>query len=132
MGDLGPRGRAGPTKSWLASGYICPAGSTATMRLEDCTTQRSRLEVLFEGPWGSVCSRGFTDLAAQQSCSMLGFEHGGGWNANKGGGGSIIWLSDVVCTGREGDIGDCKHAVSPGGRARCCAMICVARFARCE
>jgi hypothetical protein len=48
---------------------------------------------------------------------MLGFEHGGSWNANKGGGGSIVWLSDVACTGREGDIGDCKHAVRPSTRA---------------
>ena len=81
------------------------------MRLEDCTTHGCRLEVLFEGTWGSVCSRGFSDETAQQACGMLGFAHGGELNPTKGGGGSIVWLSDVACTGREGDIGDCKHAV---------------------
>jgi hypothetical protein len=98
-------------KSWLSSGFDCPAGSTETMRLVDCTHHGCRLEVLFEDTWGSVCSRGFKEYTAQLTCGMLGFPHGGTLNPARGGGASVVWLSEVECTGREGDLGDCKHEV---------------------
>ena len=95
VGDVGPAGPSGLQKSWLSSGFDCPAGSTETMRLVDCTHHGCLLEVLFEDTWGSVCSRGFKEYTAQLTCGMLGFPHGGTLNPARGDGASVVWLSEV-------------------------------------
>ncbi|EKX45743.1 hypothetical protein GUITHDRAFT_71128, partial [Guillardia theta CCMP2712] len=42
---------------------------------------------------------------------MLGFANNQAIiNPRKGGGSGMVWLSDVSCTGSEGDVGDCKHS----------------------
>jgi len=32
-----------------------------------------RLEVKYDGVWGTVCDEGFTDIAAKVACNGLGF-----------------------------------------------------------
>jgi len=32
-----------------------------------------RLEVLYDGVWGTVCDEGFTDIEAMVACNGLGF-----------------------------------------------------------
>jgi hypothetical protein len=96
---------------------MCPAAATETMQLTDCSPSGCRLEVKFEDEWGSVCSRGFNEITGEQVCKMLGFHRGGMVMPNKGGGSNMVWLFNVKCSGKEGDIGDCKHA--PWGANDC-------------
>jgi len=89
---------------------MCPAAATETMRLTDCSTKGCRLETKFEDEWGSVCSRNFQEITGEQVCHMLGFHRGGKVVPNRGGGSDMVWLYNVKCSGKEGDIGDCNHA----------------------
>lgn len=99
---------------WVNDGYDCPAAGTPTMRLEHCNRQGCRLETLFAGTWGTVCSRGFGKDNAALLCKSLGFTEGGRAALNFGGGQKMppkIWLKNVECkpAGDHGDVGDCAH-----------------------
>jgi len=109
-GNRGEEGFDGFANSWTPSKYMCPGAGTETMRLTDCDTSGCRLETMFEDEWGSVCSRNFKEITGEQVCTMLGFHRGGKVMPNKGGGKDMVWLYNVKCTGKEGDIGDCKHS----------------------
>ena len=108
-GQQGREGFDGFNSHWTHSKYMCPEAGTETMRLADCSTHGCRIETKFEDEWGSVCSRGFSDITASHVCRMLGFHHGGKAVPNVGGGKNMVWLSDLKCSGNEGDVGDCKH-----------------------
>jgi len=116
-GHRGPDGFEGLPKVWMPSKYMCPGAATETMRLTDCATNGCRLETKFEDEWGSVCSRNFLPITGDQVCKMLGFHRGGQVMPNRGGGSNMVWLYNIKCSGKEGDIGDCKHA--PWGANDC-------------
>lgn len=42
-------------------------------RLVDGTTEAGRLEILFDGEWGTVCGSDFEKREAEVACRMLGF-----------------------------------------------------------
>ena len=73
--------------------------------------EEGRLIVYYKGSWGTVCHDRFTDAAARVVCFMLGYGRAGRVIGNRYGAGYgfKIWLDDVVCTGLETNIGDCKH-----------------------
>lgn len=112
-GGPGVQGLSGPVDQWEGSGYDCPPSATATMRLRHCNRMGCRLETMFAGEWGSVCTTGFTDKDAGTVCKALGFVAGGTRYKGAAGFGSShdmrIWLKDVKCNGNEGDVGDCQH-----------------------
>lgn len=72
--------------------------------------KEGRLEVLFQGIWGTVCSEGWDWPAAHVACRTLGF--GGvdalSMTADYGLGRNQIWLSHVRCNGDEPGLGHCK------------------------
>jgi len=41
--------------------------------VDGATPQEGRLEVQYNGVWGTVCDDGFTDAAARVVCYSLGF-----------------------------------------------------------
>ncbi|XP_056006894.1 deleted in malignant brain tumors 1 protein-like [Ostrea edulis] len=68
-----------------------------------------RLEVFYNGSWGTVCDDWFGDREAEVICRMLGYNEGG-WafaNAVFGKGEEEIWLDNLRCLGNESDVYEC-------------------------
>ena len=71
-----------------------------------------RLEVFFQGRWGTVCDDDFNNNAARVVCRQLGFNPVGAnavSRAHFGQGTGPIWLDEVDCTGSEPNIDSCPH-----------------------
>ncbi|KAM9312872.1 lysyl oxidase homolog 2 [Gastrophryne carolinensis] len=85
-----------------------------------------RVEVYYDGEWGTVCDDDFSIHAAHVVCRELGFMEALSWapGSKYGKGEGRIWLDNVHCTGRESSIAacgsngwgvsDCKHTEDVG------------------
>ncbi|CAI5795759.1 lysyl oxidase homolog 2 isoform X1 [Podarcis lilfordi] len=85
-----------------------------------------RVEVFYNGEWGTVCDDDFTIHAAHVVCRQLGYVEAVSWSpASKyGKGEGRIWLDNVHCNGREASlavctsngwgVSDCKHTEDVG------------------
>ena len=88
------------------------------IRLADGTNQyEGRLEILFRGEWGTVCSDRFQLEDAQVACKMLGtgtaigFVNEHYWpNFGPGNWSSKVLLSSLMCNGEESNLFDCEHS----------------------
>ena len=72
-----------------------------------------RLEILYNNTWGTVCHDGFTMQSANVVCKQLGFYKGAAnfyGGAVYGPGNGTIWLTNVTCSGNEGNIAGCTHS----------------------
>ncbi|KAG1929056.1 macrophage receptor MARCO [Pimephales promelas] len=96
-GDQGPKGDVGPR-----------GGVPAVIRLVGSST-RGRVEVLYNGVWGTVCDDSFDSVDALVVCRMLGFQRATVVYTAAAGTGKI-WLDELRCTGNERSIFDCPHA----------------------
>lgn len=94
------------------AGVICLDGADLSLRLVDGVTECSgRLEVKFQGEWGTVCDDGWDSNDAAVACKQLGCPTAviaiGRVNASEGTGN--IWLDRVSCHGNESAVWQCKH-----------------------
>uniref|UniRef100_A0A8C6QJV0 Scavenger receptor cysteine-rich type 1 protein M130 n=1 Tax=Nannospalax galili TaxID=1026970 RepID=A0A8C6QJV0_NANGA len=92
-------------------GVICLEGADLSLRLVDGMSQCSgRLEVRFQGEWGTVCDDHWDDNDAAVVCKQLGCPTAvktiGRANASEGSG--QIWLDHVSCQGHEPTLWQCK------------------------
>lgn len=74
-------------------------------------TNSGRVEIFYNGAWGTVCDDSFGDTEAGVICRMLGYSSGsaiccGGAGVGTG---SII-VDNLACDGSETDILLCQHA----------------------
>ncbi|XP_029810967.1 scavenger receptor cysteine-rich type 1 protein M130 isoform X1 [Suricata suricatta] len=93
-------------------GVICLDGADLSLRLVDGVTKCSgRLEVRFQGEWGTVCDDGWDTNDAAVACKHLGCPTTitaiGRVNASEGSG--HIWLDSVSCLGHESALWQCRH-----------------------
>ena len=70
-----------------------------------------RVEVNYNGQWGTVCDDGWSYHDARVVCRQLGFGSSGTaiGSARFGQGSGSIWLDDVTCTGSEISLFYCGH-----------------------
>ncbi|XP_062600846.1 deleted in malignant brain tumors 1 protein-like, partial [Saccostrea cucullata] len=75
-------------------------------------TGEGRVEVTYNGQWGTVCDDSFTDTNAQVVCRQLGYEWNGAIQKQRapyGQGTGAIVLDNVSCRGTEKSIASCQH-----------------------
>ena len=70
-----------------------------------------RVEVNYNGQWGTVCDDGWDNTDAGVVCRHLGFGSSGTaiGSAGFGQGSGSIWLDSVTCTGSESTLASCGH-----------------------
>ncbi|XP_069134406.1 neurotrypsin-like [Argopecten irradians] len=92
---------------------IFTLATSVRLRGTDSTAYRGRVEVLYNGTWGTVCDDFWTDDDASVICRMLNFRKGGTAfsSAHFGEGSGQIWLDNVNCTlgYTVTDISNCHH-----------------------
>jgi len=74
--------------------------------------REGRLEVFYNGVWGTACSRIFNQAAESVVCNMLGFGYVGQTTTNKYRSGSRtrpIIMNSVHCSGTEENIAECEY-----------------------
>ena len=67
-----------------------------------------RVEVNYNGEWGTVCDDGWDDTDAGVVCRQLGFGSSG-TVAGFGQGSGITLLDSILCTGSESILASCGH-----------------------
>ncbi|XP_064617048.1 deleted in malignant brain tumors 1 protein-like [Liolophura sinensis] len=117
------------------AGVLCLAGagsSTVKVRLAGgLSYNQGRVEVLYNGIWGTISDDSFDNREAEVICRMLGYHRGGTvlrgssvgsgrgpiWlddlyvlrGSSVGSGRGPIWLDDLYCVGNETNISDCRR-----------------------
>jgi len=70
-----------------------------------------RLEILYDGRWGTVCDDGFGQSAAQVACRQLGCRSVVSFgNTQADAGSGPIWLDDMRCSGFETELAACPRS----------------------
>ena len=81
------------------------------MRIVDGSYNEGRVEVYYNGRWGTVCDDYWDMNDARVVCKQLGFQDAEaayqGGNVRDGTG--QIWLDDVDCRGYESSLFSCRH-----------------------
>ena len=70
-----------------------------------------RVEVKYQGTWGTICDDGWDEIDATVVCRELGFLNGTTTRQDRYGSSSgPVWLSQVSCLGNESKLSHCMHS----------------------
>ena len=100
--------------------YILLLLLDATIRLMGGTNEREgRVEIMYQGIWGTICDDGWDDIDAAVVCKELRFFNGVATRqAQFGSGTGPVWLRRVSCSGNESKLSHCIHT-GAGNTLRC-------------
>ena len=96
----------------VLSFYCALCVGVVSVRLVGGTSyNEGRVEVNYNGEWGTVCDDGWDDTDAGVVCRQLGFGSSGSSysGAYFGQGSGPIWLDNVACMGIETILASCGH-----------------------
>ncbi|XP_019642245.1 PREDICTED: deleted in malignant brain tumors 1 protein-like, partial [Branchiostoma belcheri] len=79
------------------------------VRFANGGTDSGRVEVEYDGIWGTICDDGFGAAEARVICRQLGFPDTFQYGAFYGPGDGPIWLNNLQCTGFETNVEQCTH-----------------------
>ena len=84
----------------------------APVRLNGGTNKlEGRLEILYQGIWGTICDDGWDYIDTTVVCKELGFSSGITVSQNQFGSSSgPVWLRKVACVGNESKLSHCMHS----------------------
>ena len=72
---------------------------------------QGRVEIMYQGIWGTICDDGWDDIDATVVCRELGFFNGTTTQrAQFESGTAYIWLTRVGCSGSENKLSHCMHS----------------------
>ena len=103
-----------PTSNLKSAFYFySKAGTEGEVRLVDgLTANQGRVEIYYNGQWGTVCDDIWDDLDAKVVCRQLGYSGNIGVarvGGKYGRGSDPIYLDDVGCSGSESRLTDCSN-----------------------
>ena len=83
--------------------------TTRNLRLVDGgSSNAGRLEVYYDGAWGTVCDDFWNGVDSEVACKELGFARGV-FTRNFGPGSGQIWLDNVQCRRTDVSLFECPH-----------------------
>jgi len=114
-------GTLAPTKSprpTTRAPSVSPTTTYVPLRLVGGSMSwEGRVEVLYNGQWGTVCDDAFGADDADVVCRQLGFGAAVAWgNGDFGQGSDPIWLNNLGCNGHEAALELCPHRGAGGSR----------------
>ena len=97
---------------YLCSLLLHSAQKQGSLRLvSGSSPNQGRLEVYINGQWGTVCDDLWDYSDASVACRQLGYTGVSDYDISISSGSSFqrIWLDDVVCSGSESKLINCRH-----------------------
>ena len=71
---------------------------------------QGRVEILYQGTWGTICDDGWDDIDTTIVCRELGFSNGTTARQDQFGSSlGPVWISQVSCLGNESKLSHCAH-----------------------
>uniref|UniRef100_A0A4W5PHE7 Lysyl oxidase homolog n=1 Tax=Hucho hucho TaxID=62062 RepID=A0A4W5PHE7_9TELE len=123
-----PQGYPEPEQEQYTAPELPPDTPRIQLRLAGDKRKHNegRVEVFYDGEWGTVCDDDFSIHSAQVVCRELGYLESVSWSPSSkyGKGEGRIWFDNVQCTGKEKTlalcmsngigVSDCKHTEDVG------------------
>ncbi|XP_069114156.1 macrophage scavenger receptor types I and II-like isoform X3 [Argopecten irradians] len=114
---------SGQGSTCLASGQWSSVNTQCTSQYDirlvgGSSNKEGRVEILYNGNWGTICDDGFGTPDATVVCNQLGYSGGEAYSrAYFGEGTGPVWMEELDCTGSECNLADCPF---PGwGNVNC-------------